>query len=490
MRFADVPLRRYTLFPVLDRSPAPMPTDRATLPLDDLAGTLRPGGTVLSGDSVAAYALRLAHAATERGETCIYVSASETLALAERAAVFGFDVGAASRDGLFRLLPPPAPLQAGDEACTQALADLTTVVRRRRPAHLIIEDAAPLACFDDTAWFDAAFAAMHDRLAEVGTTLTLGVTPSDDATLDRLRTHVLQIVPVPDPVEVSGDGSAYQISPMLAPQGDAPEDRKVALDSTPTPPAAASAPDGLPSGIDYLDLTVAPRPSAPERDPFATPSEPYTLGRGHYVAADITLQTDSAHPHTRLDHLDRALLGGTTVEARSDLASASSAAAVPTDELFETVDVKRTLRAFEARPKPVRTAPPPEPPPSPRIVFVQAFNAALELHAAADEPFLALALQMPPEHPASRRFHFVIGGLRQAVGERGYVLADERRCRVVALLPGRNADAAQELFREVKAHLRAATDAADHTLSHVKALVVPDGKPFPNATEFLAHVFD
>ncbi len=464
-----------------------MRSQKNTVSLDTLPpGPIRGGGTLLCGDTAEAvqtHVLRQAQDAVARGEACIYVSALTPQALAERAAPLGFDVGEASRAGTFRLLPPPSTLfsEASDEARTQALADLTTVVRRRRPAHLIVEDAAPLTRFDTDDWFDAAFAAMHNRLAEVGTTLTLGLPDAaDDHARERLRTHVMQIVAVPnhEPSASQGDGASYQVHPMLDPQ------------ATPLPLAApAPTPVALPTGIDYLDLTIVLASPRPTQDDFAEPA-PFSLGRGHYVAADSTLPAPPLPALRQGDTLDRALLGGTTVEARSDLDSETLL--IPPDaDLFETVDVQRTLRAFEGRPEPTKPAPLDHaPPPSPRLAFVQAFNAALDAHAADETPFIALALRMPLHHPASRRFHFVISGFHQFVGAKGVVLADEARRRVVVMLPGRTAEAAQALIRQVKAHLRASTAEADHALQNVTALVVLNGKPFPNATEFLAHVFD
>lgn len=442
--------------------------------LRDLA---REGSTLLystSGKAVRTHALRLAQAAAERGETCIYVSAQHPQTLVERADELGFDLADASGMGTFRLLPLPSGLlgSAGDEGRTEALADLATVAQRKRPAYVIVEEAATLAQFESDDWFDAAFEAMLDRLAEVGSALVLGLTDAPESpAYTRLQPHMADEVVVPESAVPHGDGASYRVSPD-----------PVVQPSPPTSPA-------LPTGIAYLDLTVAPLPPLPERDAFAHPDRALKMGRGHYVAADTTFPVEGSADERALEH---ALLGATTVEARSDAAGDAPPVALDAD-LFETVDVTATLRSFEGDDTEVpdewvpKTAVVPH---SPRLAFVRAFNAALEARDADGAPFLTVAFRMPPGHPAGRRFHFVIDALGQLAGSDGVLLADEPRRRVVLLLPGRGADAAHVVFRAVKDHLRASTSEADHLLQTAAAVVVPDGRPYPNATEFLVHVFD
>ena len=440
--------------------------------LRDLA---REGSTLLystSGKAVRTHALRLAQAAAERGETCIYVSGQHPQTLVERAAELGFDLAAASGSDTFRLMPLPSGLlgNAGDEGRTEALADLATVAQRKRPAYVIVEEAATLAQFESPDWFDAAFEAMHNRLAEVGSALVLGLTdsPESDA-YTRLRSHIVEEVVLPESAVSHGDGAPYRVSP----------------DPVVPPPAPTPSPS-LPTGIEYLDLTVAPLPPLPEHDDFAQTGRALSLGRGHYVAADTTLPVEpSPGP-------DRTLPAATSVEDHSDALPPTDPVVLDAD-LFETVDVAATLRALDDAVEP--SLPPMErssvaaTPTSPRLTFVHAFNAALEAYEADGTPFLTVAFKMPPDHPSGRRFHFIVSALNQFAEEDGVLLADESRCRVAVLLPSRRAETAHKVFRAVKDHLRASVSEADLVLQTAGAVVVPNGKPFPNATEYLAHIF-
>ena len=226
---------------------------------------------------------------------------------------------------------------------------------------------------------------------------------------------------------------------------------------------------------------------SPERETPERHAEPVTIGRGHYVAADATLP-DPAHAAVHLSPLERALLGGTTVETHSD-GEVALEPVVLDSGMFENVDVQRALAAFET---PTRiegwaalTASQ-----SPRISFVREFNDALAEHSAEGTPFMALALRMPDGHPAGRRFHFVISTIERSIGTNDRALSDERGRRVVVLLRNAGEDAAHALFATITSELREATAEADHVLQTAKAVIVHNGAPFPNATEFLAHVYD
>ena len=440
------------------------------------------GGALLRGatsDAVQTHLLHLAKQIVDRDQTCLYVSARDPQTLAVHAAECGFDLAQASRDGGFRLLPLPDALTAkdaetSDDARTQALADMTMLTQRRRPDYLIVEDAAPLASFEHGDWFDVAFAAMHERFTDAGTAFLLAVDgPEDSLAHTRLSAHIVRrrTLPAPPAPAPRGEGAAFR------------------FDREPEAPAVSS-----PALQDTPLMTDATIPEfrafkgSPERESSARPEKALSIGRGHYVAAGATFP-DVEHAATHLSPLDRALLGGTTVEARSDGYGAPEPVSVDTD-LFEAVDVRQALATFEApsvAPPLVKFEPVEE---TPRIAFVRAFNSALAEHETAGTPFLAVALRVPDGHPAGRRFHFVIEAVRRSLGPDETLLADEDRRRLVVLLRAEGKGGAQPLFGAIRAHLHASTVEAEHVMKTVSAVLIPNGAPFPNATEFLIHAFD
>ena len=438
--------------------------------LDEAWGGLDRGGCYLILGRVSAGlhlpALHLVRAAAERAEPCLYLSALAPEALAHESARIGFDVAGAVRDGRVRLLRRPASLvreEPDDAARARAFADLAALVEANRPALLVLDGFAPMARFSAFASFAAAFAALHGRLAATGTTVVLTMDEPANAAAERVVAFVR--------------GRAAGAAHMTG-----------APDSTLRTLALHGTEDPAPEGIKYLDLSTASA-SAPPDDSFSTLSYGAALsGRGHFVSAG-TAHRDGQRRVARADAdpFAHALLGTTTTE----LCVPNEHVAAPIDaDVFEDVDLSAALRLFA--PPPLPPEPPPAPaPPDPRLAFVLAFNEALAARADGGEPFLAVALRMPPGHPSARHFHFVVRAVEGTLGARDRLLADEARCGLVVLLPGRTAGTAQLLFATLKMFLHAAaTSEADHILQAVSALVVPDGRPFPNATEFLLHAFD
>lgn len=122
-----------------------------------------------------------------------------------------------------------------------------------------------------------------------------------------------------------------------------------------------------------------------------------------------------------------------------------------------------------------------------RARFVKAFDTA---RMWSDEPFLAVALRMPADAPESAWFPLVEQGIRTALHSDDALLVDRERRRLVAVLPGRGADAARPLFAHLMAYLRDHVENAAAVSHRISVLTAPNGRPFEDGASFLAHAFD
>jgi hypothetical protein len=122
-----------------------------------------------------------------------------------------------------------------------------------------------------------------------------------------------------------------------------------------------------------------------------------------------------------------------------------------------------------------------------RARFIDAFDAA---RMWSERPFLAVALRMPTDAPESAWFPLVEQGIRTALHSDDTLLVDRERRRLVAVLPGRGADAARPLFANLVAYLRDHIGNAAAVSQRISVFTAPNGRPFASGASFLAQVFD
>ena len=88
-------------------------------------------------------------------------------------------------------------------------------------------------------------------------------------------------------------------------------------------------------------------------------------------------------------------------------------------------------------------------------------------------------------------FDFLMDLVREELRAQDDMLANADVERMVIYLGDSRAEEAQSFFARLKDRLRAESPVqADHLLHSVSAIVVPDGRPFQNAGEFLTYALD
>jgi hypothetical protein len=526
---------------------APERTETAALPsgiaaVDAAWGGLAPGGTYLVvGPSAARReaALALVRATAASGGLALVVSprAPEAFEAAglERAGPDGGD--------RVRVIPAPtvADLAAlGDTALTLALYELAGLAREQRPALLLVEDFSAYVRFGSFERFAAAFIALTEAAAACPVTLALGLgEPANDASRRLLLflqgetagTLYLPVLPSGKATLTLLPGTAHGGDALTAPWATAaPEAPATAIEvstvedpgtTTPEPPLddvleaggaadevdpfaivslqSDDAPGGSDGFIGEADLTldvpdpigpeppppddadwspVAPVPTddAPLPDPLAFPLGPDLLALGHFVDS----RTHAAPPPPSGDGL--AAGAGPVVGGDGLDGAAASVREAAYPELFAPA-----LPPWETPAEAASEASEEEPREEPEAAFRRALGGAFAQRAEAS--FLALALRLPAGGPHADLLPALTHALDGALGADGALFGNLALGRLVALLPGRDADAAAGLFAAVREHLLAvAPGRAEEALRDVGALVAPNGEPFASADELMAYV--
>ncbi len=111
-----------------------------------------------------------------------------------------------------------------------------------------------------------------------------------------------------------------------------------------------------------------------------------------------------------------------------------------------------------------------------------------------DTPFLLVAMRMDRSEERTARpfdFEFILDLVSELLRDQDDMLVELDRERLIVLLADSRPEAAQQFFAQLKNRLRdEAPQQADHLLHSVSAIVVPDGRPFQNAEEFLTYALD
>lgn len=117
------------------------------------------------------------------------------------------------------------------------------------------------------------------------------------------------------------------------------------------------------------------------------------------------------------------------------------------------------------------------------------------LHRDVNEtPFLLIAMRMDRSENRTTRpfdFEFILDLVGELLRLQDDMFVDLERERMIVLLANTRPDEAQRFFARLKNRLREeAPQQADQLLHSVSAIVVPDGRPFQNAEEFLSYALD
>ncbi|NNF59146.1 MAG: hypothetical protein HKN04_13000 [Rhodothermaceae bacterium] len=494
--------------------------------VDDIWGGLYRGGSYLTYGRAASGRGLLTLMFTQTGtlleEPCLFIAPDRPKDLMIQAASIGFDLHQAYESGLVRLMriPPLFNLQnIGDEGVAKALRDLVSIIRQHRPSRVVINDFTPFVLFRSFDRLRSEFVHMLEQIDSLDTTLLLGIaepgsqrseeviefmknqmtgalhlelTSEDPSSTSRRLTMVPHIGHIRHETVENWDlesliesGAKLAASIQMLPARQTP--RPVS-----EPVAQQAAPE---LGYEVADMMTEPRydepvltdapPAAPEIDladnaapvieqPLVQPPAPLAYEEPTYEA-----------PAYEAPAYEEPSYEAPTYEAPAYEASAFDE---PTYE----------APAYEA---PVMDeVPMPEPEPEPEISYTDraGFSTLLQQHfvqrEVADTPFLLLAMRMDRGDGRGSRpfdFEFILDLVHEALREQDAMLADMEQERLVVLLGNSRPEEAQAFFSRLKNRLRQdAPQQADHLLHSVSAIVVPDGKPFQNAEEFLTYALD
>ncbi len=235
------------------------------------------------------------------------------------------------------------------------------------------------------------------------------------------------------------------------PERQAPEQQALPIPEPPTPPAEPDSqrPD-----------SIVPEPAAPQSaasKPVARPETPF------------------APP------------------SRKEPAPIPRAAPPPTRR-SPVVEQRHARAEMPAWAQPARVPPPEKISQSDR----DAFRARLQQHFLRrdvnETPFLLVAMRMDRSEGRTARpfdFEFILDLVTESLRPQDDLLVDLERERLTVLLADSRPEQAQQFFARLKHRLREETpQQADHLLHSVSAIVVPDGRPFQNAEEFLTYALD
>lgn len=209
-------------------------------------------------------ALRLARAAADRSDVCLFVSTALPATLVRLASELGFDLARAARFGSFRLLrPSSALLRSGptDAERARAFSRLLEQARTAHPDFFILDDVAALDRFERPDAFAAALDALYTGIAAEGIPFALTEVEED------VREET-----APDPGSPRygvadnevGVGAQSSRARLANPPGD----------------GGGPSPD---MEIEYLTPPQLPS----NTDPFADEASGERLKHAHFVVADL-----------------------------------------------------------------------------------------------------------------------------------------------------------------------------------------------------------
>lgn len=471
--------------------------------IDNAWGGLYRGGSYLVYGRAASgrglLTLMFARTGAALGEPTLFVSPDRQKDLMIQAASIGFNLREAYESGIVRLMrvPPLMNLQnMGDEGVSKALMDLVTLIRQHRPTRLIMNDFMPFVAFRSYDRFRNEFIQFLEQIDTLDTTTILVMPEPANSQSNRVIDFMSSQMTGSMHIEMGEEGQSstkrrisliphighikrqvvdyWDLEDLVEPTNL----NAVAAPAPPVDPVQSSTdqeviftptsiqhPLGSPQAEEGMS-TQNPLISAPaplQQAPFSTPTQ----------------QTPSAAPTPQVP----------PSQAPSQVPPHP---ATPISETTPSISAPEQGGSGEAEPEA------PSPHFEPDFVDREAFRLRLENHFsnrdAVHQPFLLLALRMDRSGSKSARpfdFDFLMDLVREELRAQDDMLANADVERMVIYLGDSRAEEAQSFFARLKDRLRAESPVqADHLLHSVSAIVVPDGRPFQNAGEFLTYALD
>ncbi len=463
--------------------------------IDNAWGGLYRGGSYLIYGRAASgrglLTLMFARTGAALGEPTLFVSPDRQKDLRIRAASIGFNLREAYESGIVRLMrvSPLMNLQnMGDDGVSKALWDLVTLIRQHRPTRLIMNDFMPFVAFRSYDRFRNEFIQFLEQIDTLDTTTILVMPEPANQQSNRVIDFMSSQMTGSMHIELGEEGHSttkrrisliphighikrqvvdyWDLEDLVEPTNL----NAVAAPITPIPPVQSST-------VPEQGVTFEPAPVPPVAAPPVSVEAPAPVPPTSESAP--TQQASSATPTPQVPQS----------QAPSQVPPHP---ATPFTEATSPISAPEPGGSGEAAPEA------PSVHFEPDFVDREAFRLRLENHFsnrdAVHQPFLLLALRMDRSGSKSARpfdFDFLMDLVREELRPQDDMLANADVERMVVFLGDSRAEEAQSFFARLKDRLRAESPVqADHLLHSVSAIVVPDGRPFQNAGEFLSYALD
>lgn len=421
-------------------------------------------------------------------ERCLFISPDRPKDLMIQAASIGFDLRQAHESGFVKLMriPPMLNLQeVGDEGVAEALRDLVSIIRQNRPDRLVINDFMPFVQFRSFDRFRKAFVEMLEQIDSLDTTLELVMAePANQQSrrvVDFMRSQMTGAIHIE---LIGNDAHSTKRRLTLIPnighiQRHVVEfwDLRDVVD------------DHVEGGV-----STSPRmlPFSPERRserPFAAiAAETQTRTAPQPV---MPARPRSGSREETDDSNVRAIpLGGSGTHQ-----PASPRGGTPSVEKdFTEPERHEEFPSLEAPQATTSTPAYDQSSHTDREAFRMRLQQQYLRRDVTETPFLLIAMRMDRTEERTARpfdFEFILDLVSELLREEDDMFAALDDERLIVLLAESGPDAAQQFFTRLKDRLREeAPHQADHLLHSVSAIVVPGGRPFQNAEEFLTYAMD
>lgn len=506
--------------------------------IDEAWGGLYRGGSYLlygqawTGRSL--MNLQFAYTGVRNKERCLYIFPERPRDLIIQAASIHFDLRGAVEDGLVKLMRiPPTfkPNELTDEELHKAITDLVQVVAQENPDRLIIDNFSRFAQFKSFAAFQDAFIDMLERIELIDTTLlfALGEPANENArnviefiarqvtgcvhiALDQEDPHssrrLITIIPnighlegavadFWDLAETVSANEAYQlakqaedrqeeVAPSLAIPAPEPEPEPVAPVILPMPEPEPESPklEDTPAAWTFPNMNQAPRRLSELPRRFNTqPSMPaFPAMRNHTVTVPtppppVASPTNHIQPQAPAPSVPMVAMPPKPVETAVLPSFENLESLKPEPEPLAPVTAIAEMKDFTNR-----------------ALFLSKLEEQFRFRDQNGHSFLLIAMRMDRGEGRKVRpfdFEFILDLVTDALRADDNLLVNHERERLVMLRANIGAEESQSFFTELMGQLRKeAPQQAEHLLRSVSAIVVPDGKPFKTAEEFLAYAMD
>lgn len=521
--------------------------------IDNAWGGLYRGGSYLVYGRAASgrglLTLMFARTGAALGEPTLFISPDRQKDLMIQAASIGFNLREAYDSGIVRLVrvPPLMNLQnMGDDGVSRALWDLVTLIRQHRPTRLVMNDFMPFVAFRSYDRFRNEFIQFLEQIDSLDTTTILVMPEPANQQSARVIEFMASQMTGSIRIELGEDSpSTTKRRISLIPHIGHIKRQVVDywdLEDLVVQTQAPSAPEKAPE-------PVLPKPDQDEGFIFEPssgqgPAAGFGVGfqpsSGTRATPEEPTQPSPVNPYQPSPSVENAFRPSTEQapppprQAPTPMPPTPQAppppVAPPAAQAPPPPAVPPTFQPSPAPPPqpetPQMQAPPPVPPQpaspffedpavsgatediedsgittpmhvdvdySDRGAFQQKLDHVFASRDTMHQPFLLLALRMDRSSQQVRPFDFdfLMDLVRAELGPSDDMLAIPDIERMVVLLGESRAEEAQSFFARLKDRLRVESpQQADHLLHSVSAIVVPDGRPFKTASEFLTYALD